>query len=106
MKLENGRFFQKANIAPETLLQTSAAPRSWSAMGKTTPRRPAPSEWERVSPGHLRIDGLDFTPCDCNPLEAALEHQGLQGRRASGRPGMAVTSRWSTSTACRCCRSR
>jgi hypothetical protein len=100
MKLENGRFFQKANIAPETMLQLGS-PEELMARGKTTLAARA-ERVERVSPGHLRIDGLDFTPCDCNPLEA---HWSIRPSRPM------YPHRWwlpsgSTSTACRCCRSR
>ena len=82
MKLENGRFFQKANIAPETMLQLGS-PEELMARGKTTLAARA-ERVERVSPGHLRIDGLDFTPCDCNPLEA---HWSIKAFKADVYPG-------------------
>ena len=39
---------------------------------------------ERVGQGHLKIDGLDFTPCDCNPLEP---HWSIKATAADVHPG-------------------
>jgi hypothetical protein len=67
LQLQNGRLFVKADVAPEVLLQTST-PEQLVATGRTTLAARV-ERAERVGQGHLKINGLDFTPCDCNPLE-------------------------------------
>ena len=82
MQLQNGRFFEKTGIAPETMLQLSSA-EELLAKGKTTLATRA-DRVERVAPGHLRVDGIDFTPCDCNPLEP---HWSIKAFKADVYPG-------------------
>ena len=82
VKLEHGRFFVKTDTTPEALLQTST-PEQLLATGRTTLAGRV-ERVERVSPGHLKINGLDFTPCDCNPLEA---HWSIKATAADVRPG-------------------
>src|SRR5262245_3966250 len=67
LKRETGRFFLKADTAAEALLRTST-PEQLVATGRTTLAARV-EEVERVGKGHLKVHGLDFTPCDCNPLE-------------------------------------
>ena len=66
LQLKNGRFFVKADVTPEVLLQTST-PEQLMSTGRTTLAARV-ERVERVGQGHLKINGLDFTPCDCNPL--------------------------------------
>jgi LPS-assembly protein len=82
LKLENGRFFVKADITPEALLRTST-PEQLVAAGRTTLAARA-ERVERLGPGHLKIEGLDFTPCDCNPLEP---HWSIKATSADIHPG-------------------
>jgi len=82
LKLENGRFFEKADVTPEVLLRTST-PEQLIATGRTTLAARA-ERVERVDPGHLKINGLDFTPCDCNPLDA---HWSIKATAADVYPG-------------------
>ena len=39
---------------------------------------------ERVDKGHLKVQGLDFTPCDCNPLDP---HWSIKATAADVYPG-------------------
>jgi LPS-assembly protein len=82
LKLEHGRFFLKADVAPEVLLKTNSAEQLMAA-GRTTLAAGA-ERVERVSPGHLKVNGLDFTPCDCNPLEP---HWSIKATAADLYPG-------------------
>jgi LPS-assembly protein len=67
LQLQNGHFFEKANVAPAALLATTT-PEQLMALGKTTLAGRA-ERIERLGPGHLKVDGIDFTPCDCDPLK-------------------------------------
>jgi LPS-assembly protein len=67
LQLQNGHFFEKANVAPGALLETTT-PEQLMAVGKTTLAGRA-ERIERLGPGHLKINGIDFTPCDCDPLK-------------------------------------
>jgi len=67
LKLEHGRFFQKADTTPELLLKTST-PEQLIGTGRTT-LAAGVERVERMERGHLKVNGLDFTPCDCNPLD-------------------------------------
>lgn len=82
LKLENGRFFVKADVTPEALLGTST-PEQLMATGRTTLAARA-ERVERLAPGHLKVNGLDFTPCDCNPLEP---HWSIKATAADVHPG-------------------
>lgn len=82
LKLENGRIFLKADVTPQALLQTST-PEQLIALGRTTLAARV-ERVERVSPGHLKVQGLDFTPCDCNPLEP---HWSIKATAADIHPG-------------------
>ncbi len=82
LQLQNGRFFIKADVAPEALLQTST-PEQLIATGRTTLAARV-ERVERVGPGHLKVNGLDFTPCDCNPLEP---HWSIKATAADVHPG-------------------
>ena len=82
LKLENGRFFVKADVAPEVLLKTST-PEQLIASGRTTLAARV-ERVERVDPGHLKVNGLDLTPCDCNPLDA---HWSIKATAADVHPG-------------------
>jgi LPS-assembly protein len=82
LQLQNGRFFVKADVTPEVLLQTST-PEQLMATGRTTLAARV-ERVERAGQGHLKINGLDFTPCDCNPLEA---HWSIKATAADVHPG-------------------
>jgi LPS-assembly protein len=82
LKLENGRFFLKADTTPEALLKTNT-PEQLIATGRTTLAARV-EKVERVGQGHLKIDGLDFTPCDCNPLDP---HWSIKATAADVHPG-------------------
>ena len=82
LQLQNGRLFVKADVAPEVLLKTST-PEQLIATGRTTLAARV-ERVERVGPGHLKINGLDFTPCDCNPLEP---HWSIKATAADVHPG-------------------
>ena len=82
LQLQNGRLFVKADVAPEVLLQTST-PEQLVATGRTTLAARV-ERAERVGQGHLKINGLDFTPCDCNPLEP---HWSIKAIAADVHPG-------------------
>src|SRR5215813_339401 len=82
LKLENGRFFVKADTTPEALLRTTT-PEQLIATGRTTLAARV-ERVERVDKGHLKINGLDFTPCDCNPLEP---HWSIKATAADVHPG-------------------
>ncbi len=82
LKLENGRFFLKADVPPQVLLQTTT-PEQLLATGRTTLAARA-ERVERVDKGHLKIQGLDFTPCDCNPLDP---HWSIKATAADVYPG-------------------
>src|SRR5215472_2860743 len=82
LKLENGRFFVKADTTPEALLKTPT-PEQLIATGRTTLAARV-DRVERVDKGHLKINGLDFTPCDCNPLEP---HWSIKATAADVHPG-------------------
>ncbi|HET6982658.1 MAG TPA: LPS assembly protein LptD, partial [Myxococcaceae bacterium] len=82
LKLENGRFFLKADTTPEALLKTTN-PEQLMATGRTTLAARV-EKVERVGQGHLKIDGLDFTPCDCNPLDP---HWSIKATAADVHPG-------------------
>ena len=82
LQLQNGRFFVKADVTPEVLLQTST-PEQLMSTGRTTLAARV-ERVERVGQGHLKINGLDFTPCDCNPLEP---HWSIKATAADVRPG-------------------
>src|SRR5262249_22726829 len=82
MQLQNGRFFEKTAVAPETLLELSSE-EQLLAKGRTTLATRA-ERVERVAPGHLRIDGIDFTPCDCDPLKP---HWSIKAFKADVYPG-------------------
>jgi LPS-assembly protein len=82
LKLEHGRFFVKADVTPEVLLKTNS-PEQLMAAGRTT-LAAGVERVERVSPGHLKVNGLDFTPCDCNPLEP---HWSIKATAADLYPG-------------------
>ena len=82
LQLQNGRLFVKADVAPEVLLQTST-PEQLMATGRTTLAARV-ERVERAGQGHLKVNGLDFTPCDCNPLEA---HWSIKATAADVHPG-------------------
>jgi len=82
LKLENGRLFMKADVAPEALLRTST-PDQLIATGRTTLAARV-ERVERVDQGHLKVNGLDFTPCDCNPLDP---HWSIKATAADVHPG-------------------
>src|SRR5215813_6305608 len=82
LKLENGRFFVKADTTPEALLKTTT-PEQLMAIGRTTLAARV-DRVERVDKGHLKINSLDFTPCDCNPLEP---HWSIKATAADVHPG-------------------
>ena len=82
LKLENGRLFLKADVSPQVLLQTTT-PEELVATGRTTLAARV-ERVERVAPGHLKVQGLDFTPCDCNPLEP---HWSIKATAADVHPG-------------------
>src|SRR5499425_3256019 len=82
LQLQNGRLFVKADVTPEVLLQTST-PEQLMAAGRTTLAARV-ERVERVGQGHLKINGLDFTPCDCNPLEP---HWSIKATAADVHPG-------------------
>jgi LPS-assembly protein len=82
LQLQNGRLFVKADVSPEVLLQTST-PEQLMATGRTTLAARV-ERVERVGQGHLKINGLDFTPCDCNPLEP---HWSIKATAGDVRPG-------------------
>ena len=82
LQLQNGRLFVKADVTPEVLLQTST-PEQLIATGRTTLAARV-ERVERVGQGHLKINGLDFTPCDCNPLEP---HWSIKATAGDVRPG-------------------
>ena len=82
LQLQNGRLFVKADVTPEVLLQTST-PEQLIATGRTTLAARV-ERVERVGQGHLKINGLDFTPCDCNPLDP---HWSIKATAADVHPG-------------------
>ncbi|HUM12853.1 MAG TPA: LPS assembly protein LptD [Myxococcaceae bacterium] len=82
LQLQNGRFFVKADVAPAALLQTST-PEQLISTGRTTLAARV-ERVERVEHGHLKVNGLDFTPCDCNPLEP---HWSIKATAADVHPG-------------------
>jgi LPS-assembly protein len=82
LQLQNGHFFEKANVAPKLLLETST-PEQLMALGKTTLAGRA-ERVQRLEPGHLRINGIDFTPCDCDPLKP---HWSIKATQADAYPG-------------------
>jgi LPS-assembly protein len=82
LQLQNGRLFVKADVTPEVLLQTTNAEQLIAA-GRTTLAARV-ERVERVDQGHLKVNGLDFTPCDCNPLEP---HWSIKATAADVRPG-------------------
>jgi LPS-assembly protein len=82
LQLQNGHFFEKANVAPATLLNTTT-PEELLALGKTTLAGRA-ERIERLGPGHLKVDGIDFTPCDCDPLKP---HWSIKATRADVHAG-------------------
>jgi len=82
LQLQNGRLFVKADVAPEVLLNTST-PAQLVATGRTTLAARV-ERVERVGQGHLKINGLDFTPCDCNPLDP---HWSIKATAADVHPG-------------------
>jgi LPS-assembly protein len=82
LQLQNGHFFEKANVAPATLLNTTR-PEELLALGKTTLAGKA-ERIERLGPGHLKVDGIDFTPCDCDPLKP---HWSIKATRADVHAG-------------------
>lgn len=83
LKLENGRFFLKApDVSPQALLATTT-PEQLVATGRTTLAARV-ERVERVDKGHLKVQGLDFTPCDCNPLEP---HWSIKATAADIHPG-------------------
>ena len=82
LQLQNGRFFVKADVTPAALLQTST-PEQLISTGRTTLAARV-ERVERVERGHLKVNGLDFTPCDCNPLEP---HWSIKATAADVHPG-------------------
>jgi LPS-assembly protein len=82
LQLQNGRLFVKADVAPEVLLKTST-PEQLVGTGRTTLAARV-DRVERVGQGHLKVNGLDFTPCDCNPLEP---HWSIKATAADVHPG-------------------
>jgi LPS-assembly protein len=82
LQLQNGHFFEKANVAPAALLNTTT-PEQLLALGKTTLAGRA-ERIERLGPGHLKVDGIDFTPCDCDPLKP---HWSIKATRADVHAG-------------------
>ncbi len=88
LKLENGRFFLKADVPPEVLLQTTT-PEQLLATGRTTLAARA-ERVERVDKGHLKIHGPRLHPLRLQPARPALEHQGHRRGRVPGGPGVAL----------------
>src|SRR5215468_2065260 len=82
LQLQNGRLFVKADVTPEVLLQTNTQEQLMAA-GRTTLAARV-ERVERVGQGHLKINGLDFTPCDCNPLEP---HWSIKATAGDVHPG-------------------
>ena len=82
LQLQNGRLFVKADVSPEVLLKTTT-PEQLVSTGRTTLAARV-ERVERVGQGHLKINGLDFTPCDCNPLDP---HWSIKATAADVHPG-------------------
>ncbi len=82
LQLQNGRLFIKADVAPAALLETSTPEQLLSTARTTLAARV--ERVERVDQGHLKINGLDLTPCDCNPLEP---HWSIKATAADVHPG-------------------
>ncbi|MGQ0504445.1 MAG: hypothetical protein ACT4TC_03930, partial [Myxococcaceae bacterium] len=66
-EVRGGLFMQKAGVSEEQLLEAKTQ-EELKALGKTTMTLKA-THVQRLARDHFLLDGLKFTPCDCNPLE-------------------------------------
>lgn len=87
--LGHGYFFEKKKVPPERLL-LAKSPQELESLGQTTLAGTA-DRIRRGTGGHLHIDGLTFTPCDCDPLHP---HWSLQSSSADVVPGEGAWLFW------------
>jgi LPS-assembly protein len=77
-----GTFFEKKRVGVERLL-AAKSPSELESLGQTTVSGTA-DRIQRGAGGHLLIQGLTFTPCDCDPLKP---HWSIASTSADVVPG-------------------
>ncbi|HXX31692.1 MAG TPA: LPS assembly protein LptD [Myxococcaceae bacterium] len=87
--LGGGTFFEKKKVPPERLLYAKS-PAELESLGQTSLAGTA-YRIQRAPGGHLLIDGLTFTPCDCDPLHP---HWSIQSSSADVLPGEGAWLWW------------
>jgi LPS-assembly protein len=87
--VEKGLFVEKRRVFPETLMQATT-PEALKAAGQNGLALHVKS-LHRVGPGEVEVDGLSFTPCDCDPLKPSWH---IDSSHADIRAGDRALLKW------------
>ncbi len=74
-RLVGGTLLQKRNVSPQVLLRAKTR-QELETLGQTTMSVKG-NHVRRVSPDHFLVDGIEFTPCDCNPVRPSWSIRSL-----------------------------
>ena len=80
LTLQQGHFFEKKKVALDRLLAAQSA-KELQGLGQTALAGTA-DRIQRGGGGHLHIDNLTFTPCDCEPRDPLKPHWSIQSAYA------------------------
>src|SRR5208283_894860 len=76
LQLQQGHFFEKKKVTLDRLLAAQSAT-ELQGLGQTALAGTA-DRIQRAEGGHLHINNLTFTPCDCEPRDALHPHWSIQ----------------------------
>ena len=74
--MQQGHFFEKKKVTLERMLAAQSAA-DLQSLGQTALAGTA-DRIQRAAGGHLHMNGLTFTPCDCEPRDALKPHWSIQ----------------------------
>jgi LPS-assembly protein len=74
--MQQGHFFEKKKVTPAKMLSAESA-QQLQSLGQTALAGTA-DRIQRASGGHLLMNGLTFTPCDCEPRDPLKPHWSIQ----------------------------
>ena len=101
--VKGGLFMQKRGVTPEALLAGARRRRSCAPLGET-PVSLSGTRIRRTGPNGFVVDGLAFTPCECEPRRAHLARGGQAAPTWRWASAPRSPGRWCTCTRCRCSR--
>jgi len=80
--VQGGLFLQKKGVSPEKLKEAKTA-EALKALGETTVALTG-QRIQRIGPDNYAVEGISFTPCDCNPSSPSWR---IEARRAEVKVG-------------------